>query len=717
MRFLALFFSAYAFAGEYSTYIGDQYPRNVVAIAADAAGNTYIVGNRGPANIGLYYAILDPIIVNPALPLIGTFTNLAPGDVFVAKLDPSGKTLFTRFFTGRGTDVAKAVAVDASGNIYIAGTTTSDDFPISNALQPQLSAFGSGFIMKLSNDGKTILYSSYFGGVNGHTEINTVAADSVGNVYLGGTTDSSDFPYTAGMPSDKGNRTSLIPESVAFISSLSAAGDKVLFSGAIGGGPRACSSGSSCFLASRYASIQAIALDGTNNLYFGGNTSGVGVRTTPGVLLPEGLGPFAGKITVGGTGVSYLTYLDWGKTFGTIPSGETFVNAVAADASGNLYVGGSTRNPSFSTTANAYQAKFGGGPIDAAGVPARSDGFIAKIKPDGSAFVWATYLGGSGADSVTSIGADAAGNVWASGTTASSEFPNAQGWTSGSDFLTELSPDGSALTYSARYPSQTAAQAMALDKTLFIHIAGAGGIISTIPSTAPASPKIFGIVNAASGPMSGRIAPAEVISIFGPRIGPATAVTASPMNGFYPTTLGGIQVMIGGLVAPLLYVSSSQINAVVPYDVSSLAPSTIQIIQDSNTLSSFPVWADTTDPGVFPGVLNQDGTLNSQANPAKSGSTVSLYATGWQTKFGSLIGQIATRAYDQCAANLLGPCLASGGIVTYGGSAPGLVTGVSQFNVQLDATTSSQVSLWISPLNQSVTVWVQQGGSILSLGQ
>jgi len=132
----------------------------------NAAGNTYVTGNRGNPSI----PIPTNIIPNP---FVGGFSSVfltifsapyAPDDVFVSKIDSSGKVLFTNTFAGKGVDQAFAVAVDPTGNIYVAGTTSSPDFPVSNALQSQPSQFGTGFIVKLSPDGRTILYSTYFGG-------------------------------------------------------------------------------------------------------------------------------------------------------------------------------------------------------------------------------------------------------------------------------------------------------------------------------------------------------------------------------------------------------------------------------------------------------------------------------------------------------------------------------------------------------------------------
>src|SRR5580658_8338219 len=196
---LFLVTSALALAGEYTTYIGDIYPRTITAIATDAAGNTYVTGNRG--NPGIPTAVILSPYASVSSFLLGVASAAyAPDDVFVSKIDPSGKVLFTNTFAGKGVDQAFAVAVDPTGNIYVAGTTTSPDFPVSNALQSQNSQFGAGFIVKLSSDGRTILYSTYFGGLQGMTSINAMTTDAAGNLYLTGTTYATDFPHTPGMP-------------------------------------------------------------------------------------------------------------------------------------------------------------------------------------------------------------------------------------------------------------------------------------------------------------------------------------------------------------------------------------------------------------------------------------------------------------------------------------------------------------------------------------
>jgi hypothetical protein len=131
--------------------------------------------------------------------------------------------------------------------------------------------------------------------------------------------------------------------------------------------------------------------------------------------------------------------------------------------------------------------------------------------------------------------------------------------------LIALDATGSKSTYSALYPTGTVAQSVAVDPSGLVHVAGLNGFVSAIsPTTAPTM-NIFDFQNAFGGNATAPISAAEVISIYGPGIGPATPATATPTNGFYPTTLSGIQVAINGVNMPLLYVSANQINAVVPW--------------------------------------------------------------------------------------------------------------------------------------------------------
>ena len=185
-------------------------------------------------------------------------------------------------------------------------------------------------------------------------------------------------------------------------------------------------------------------------------------------------------------------------------------------------------------------------------------------------------------------------------------------------------------------------------------------------------------------------------------IGPSVA-TSAPLSGqpgsfFYPKTVAGVQVTINGMNIPLLYVSANQINAVVPMELAPGTAATVRVINSSAVSPDYPVWILNTAPQAFPTVLNQDNTINSQTNPAKGGSVITFYATGWQSNFSPLAdGQVAAVAQDTCHGNcqaswigVARPVNVPIATVLYGGAAPDIVAGVSQINVRIDEIPSSQ---------------------------
>jgi len=276
------------------------------------------------------------------------------------------------------------------------------------------------------------------------------------------------------------------------------------------------------------------------------------------------------------------------------------------------------------------------------------------------------------------------------------------------------------LIYSALYPTGTVAQALSVDPSGVVHVAGAAGFVLAINPSAAPTMQIFGFQNAFGGYLTARVSPGEVIAIYGPQIGPATAVSGAPVNGFFPTSLGGVEVSVNGVKAPLLYLSANQINAVVPMELPVGAGSMVQVTNGTALSSQYPVWGLASAPLANPAVLNQDGSLNSQANPAHGGSYVTFYGTGWQSNFAPLAdGQIATAANDVCqglctadassstpptCVGFCGLTLPFGASITatvqYAGAAPGLVAGATQFNVQLGAVPATS---GVSPINLSVT--------------
>ncbi len=429
------------------------------------------------------------------------------------------------------------------------------------------------------------------------------ARPSWGNLYLTGSTTAPDYPHTPGMPA--GTVSSSL--SGAIVTSISAAGDKILYSGVLSGAVVPfCPSGLCPF--GIHTGGASIAVDAAGSAYVAGTADASNLPVTPGVVQPNGVGGFVAKVNPAGTALNYLTYIGSSRTFYPI------LYAVAVDAAGNAYIAGSTDDPKLPVSPGAFQSTFNS-------TPSLNDGFIAKLKPDASGFVWATYLGDAGT-TVRSITADAAGNVWAVGTAVSATFPNAKGWSTGTGFVVGLNAAGSQTTFSQLYPTGTVEQSIALDPSGLVHVAGPAGFVSAIAPSAAPSMKIFNFGNAFGGNATARLAPGEIISIYGPGIGVAPAPPPPVANGFFPKTYDGVQVTINGMNMPLLYISTNQINAVVPFGLTAGAGAMVRVIAGTTISPAYPVWLVPSAPQAYPGVLNQDGTINSQTNPAKGGSTV-----------------------------------------------------------------------------------------------
>jgi uncharacterized protein (TIGR03437 family) len=207
-----------------------------------------------------------------------------------------------------------------------------------------------------------------------------------------------------------------------------------------------------------------------------------------------------------------------------------------------------------------------------------------------------------------------------------------------------------------------------------------------------------GLVNAGSWD-GAFVAPGEIVVLYGPNIGPTTAaglqVTA---NGTVMTTLAGVTVTFGGTAAPLLYVSATQINAIVPYGIAGSTSVPVQVTYNGNTVWQQTLKGVAAAPGLFSAnssgrgqvALNQDNTVNSSTNPAAKGSTVSLYATG----VGVMKPQVTDGSFTlgTPAQPALPVSVTIGGLaaqVSSAGAAPKNVAGLVQVNVQIPANAPS----------------------------
>jgi len=449
----------------YSTYLGGSDIDGSNDLAIDAAGNVYVTG--------LAYSTDFPT-VSPI-----QATNGGNGDAFVTKLDPTGSALlYSTYLGGSDLDISLGIAVDAAGNAYVTGFTRSTDFPTVNPVQPSFIGFQSAFVTKIDPTGSALVYSTYLGG--GGSGGTGIAVDAAGNAYVTGDTDCGYFPTTPGafQPSSGGGID-------AFVTKLDSLGSALVYSTCLGGAgldvglgitvdgagntyvtgytrsddfPTAnpfqpARQGEDCGLFGgpcEDAFVTKVTPNGSSLVYStylggtredfgeditvddGGNAYVVGSTNSPDFPTVSPIQPelnrgvtcfdlggepcrdaFVTKFNAAGSALVYSTFLGGGSSDG-IGNGGDEGRGIAVDTAGNTYVTGSTSSIDFPTV-RPFQPTFGGA----------SDAFVTKLDPIGSAFIYSTYLGGSGSDSGAKIAVDAAGSVYVTGLSTSIDFPTA----------------------------------------------------------------------------------------------------------------------------------------------------------------------------------------------------------------------------------------------------------------------------------------------------
>jgi hypothetical protein len=370
----------------YSTYLGGSGDDAGLAIAVDPSGNAYVTG---------YTSSLD-------FPTTPSAFQTTHSTSFVSKLNAAGSALiYSAYLGGSDYTYCNGIAVDAPGNAYVTGTTTSFGFPATpGAFQTTCDGNGCAFVSKVNAAGSALAYSTYLGGstfARPPTAGNGIAVDAMGNAYITGQTYSSNFPTTPGA-----FQTGLggLSAENAFVSKLNAAGSALVYSTYLGGSSDDHGSG--------------VAVDASGSAYVAGFTDSINFPTTPGafqtVLRGQG-NAFVTKLSAIGSDLVYSTYLG-----GSVYDCE-WSCGIAVDASGNAYVTGGTNSSDFPTTPDAFQTTYGGG----------GDVFVTKLNAFGSALLYSTFLGGGNSDAGYGIALDASGNAYATGETQSSNFPTTPG--------------------------------------------------------------------------------------------------------------------------------------------------------------------------------------------------------------------------------------------------------------------------------------------------
>ncbi|RIL08021.1 MAG: hypothetical protein DCC71_00790 [Proteobacteria bacterium] len=348
-----------------------------------------------------------------------------PLDLFVTKLDPSGSPVYSTYLGGPCGDVARDVAVDADGNAYVTGRTGSD------------CPFGgeSGVLVAKLDPAGAPLYTAVFGGRLADTSSGqAIAVDELGQAYVTGTvlTSSHDFPTTEGAyrQDECANVYSFAAD--VFVAKLAADGDSLLYSTIV------CGSGDDV--------PSGIAIDALGTAYVGGATASSDFPAVA-ALQPENrtgavaVTGFVFALAPDGSDLVFSTYLG-GSTNDT-------VQGVALDAQRNLFVTGETQSDDFPTTAGVVQEQAGTRHC----IQTCTDAFVTKIAAGGGALVYSTYLFGELDDAAREIAVDVDGRAHVVGATSSLYFPLAGAFQTTNRgladvFVATLAPDASRIVFS-----------------------------------------------------------------------------------------------------------------------------------------------------------------------------------------------------------------------------------------------------------------------------
>jgi len=366
---------------EFSTFLGgtaDEFAEVSYehgSTVVDSKGNILVVGQTRSTDFPVKDAFQENIT--------GSY------DCMLSKFHPNGSLIFATYLGGTNQEMPTDVAVDSEDNIIVAGFTGSSDFPIVNAFKSNSTGVSpgdvDGFITKFSEDGQSLLFSTFFGG-SGNDWLYTMNVDSNDRIAISGTSDSTDFPLlNPHQDANDGGRT-------VFVTYLDADAQSLLFSTYLG--------------TAENDHGRRVGFDSQGNVLVVG-MAGIGDMTSEGAYQEEHGGGntdgFLAKFNMTGT-LEYCTFLggedsEWGVD-------------LAIDSTDNIVVTGFTMSDDFPMS-NPYQNERAG----------YADMFISKFTPDGQSLVFSTYLGGSSTDYGNALTIDPQDRIIVVGQTESTDFP------------------------------------------------------------------------------------------------------------------------------------------------------------------------------------------------------------------------------------------------------------------------------------------------------
>ncbi len=377
----------------YDAFVAKLDPQLGTLVAATFLGGSGYEGalTVSPHGGAVYAAGFTTSSDFPGVSPASADSTFVENEAWVARLDADLSSVTATFLGGSDEEIAAALAFDASGNVYVGGSTQSSDFPfISGISADQFQSGGEGFIVKLDPTLASALNATFLGG-SAADNVVALAIDAAGNVYAAGTTHSSPFPGIN--PALSADATSVGSE--AFVAKLNGALGAVINSTFVGG--------------SGADGAQGLALDPFGAVYLAGDTESPDL---PGISGASADSTFAGGAEAfvarlnGGLGAIEASSFLGGSGF------DSAVGLVLAET-GDVYVAGQTSSSDFPGVAK--------GSVDATFEV--EEAFVARFDPNLSSIGEATYLGGSGTDYALSIARGVSGDLFVAGGTDSHDFP------------------------------------------------------------------------------------------------------------------------------------------------------------------------------------------------------------------------------------------------------------------------------------------------------
>jgi len=661
----------------YATYLGGASGDVVTGLSLEPDGGVVISGVTASTDFPF-----PPEVTRPKGESVG----------FLIKLSAFGDQIeWVRFPNLPPGLLARPLGPD--GNLYAAGQLRPGQTIelTSGAVDLNDGDYGQSYLIKLDATGERVLAVARITGL-----VRALTTDRQGNVYLAGEAREG-FPITVGaaQPRTGGGTCSLprrqFPCPDAFVMKLNATLTRVKYSTFLGGS------------AEDFAT--AVAVDDDGSVVVTGQTSSNDFPTTAGALQRTfrgrvTIGPvwygdaFVSKLDANGRRLVYSTYL--GGSAADVPE------VLKLDSNGNAYVGGGTDSTDFPTSPGAHQSGHGG---PSGGPPSgHRDGFVVKLSTAG-AMRFSTYVGGEDIDYVTSLVIRNDGIVFLSRAFLLTDIFGARCRNAERAELSMLDEAGS--TLQSLYGRS--GQLMMLDREGVLYTAGStkkftffatpgalqtrygggdnDGFVSKLIATVDSAPALHCVSNAASNIQGlassfplGTVAPGEIIAIYGTELDRT------------------MRVLFDGKEAPLLYVSETQINAIVPFGIDAQA-TRLSVDVAGELLGAYELPVSPAVPGIFTfdgsgvgqaAALNEDGSINLPAVPAAAGSVMVLYATGAGVMTPVQSDGEVTRLQGPWPAPALDVSVVIEGRpaqVLYAGAAPGLLAGVIQVNARIPVET------------------------------